>query len=247
VTASVNVDIGGTSPTQFGKVTVTGAASLAGTLNANFVNGFSPNVGDNFQILTYASRTGTFTTVNAVNLPPGQTLNPVYNATNLTLATAMAGAGAAAQSLLISPDFVVDESELSQSKETGASASGDLSVVQISSSDESIAMTSVSAMDRATYNAYWLTAVARCHDGTQQMAKVTPLRGAIDEKQTSDLNLLAFLANKPTYSLDFSQYDGEAEDTPMVVALDDFIQEPVTAEAIDSVMAELCDCKAGLN
>jgi hypothetical protein len=54
------------------------------------VNAFQPNAGDSFQVLTYPSRTGTFTTVDAIGLPPGQTVNPIYNSTNLTLAVVAA-------------------------------------------------------------------------------------------------------------------------------------------------------------
>src|SRR5262249_38720874 len=42
------------------------------------------------QVLTYGSRSGTFAAVNTLNLPGGLSLNPAYNATNLTLVVGQA-------------------------------------------------------------------------------------------------------------------------------------------------------------
>jgi hypothetical protein len=100
--ASINIEIAGTSNSQFSTLAIIGLANLAGTLNANFL--FVPNVGDSFPIITYASRTGSFNAVNAINLPPGRTLNPVYNPTNFTLVTASAAAATSA-ALPESPPF----------------------------------------------------------------------------------------------------------------------------------------------
>ncbi len=64
-----NVEIGGLSAgTQFDRVNVSGAASaatLAGILNVSLISGFVPAPGDSFTIMTYPSRTGTYT----LNLP----------------------------------------------------------------------------------------------------------------------------------------------------------------------------------
>ena len=56
----------------------------------NFVNGYVPNIGDNFQIVSYASRTGAFSAVNPIGLGAGLAITPAYSATNLTLTTAAA-------------------------------------------------------------------------------------------------------------------------------------------------------------
>lgn len=104
-TGTTRIDIAGTttvintidSPTttvpQFGSVAVTGAATLAGTLNVQFVSGYTPPVGTTFKVLTYASRTGTFATVNVTGLANGLTLTPQYNATDLTLVVGAAAGG----------------------------------------------------------------------------------------------------------------------------------------------------------
>jgi hypothetical protein len=65
----------------FGTLKAGGAATLAGTLSANLVNGYSPSVGDGFTLLTYASQSGTFA---AYQLPSGSSyafqpaVNPTY-------------------------------------------------------------------------------------------------------------------------------------------------------------------------
>jgi hypothetical protein len=62
-TGTLNVAIGGlTSGTLYSKLSVSGAASLSGTLTVNLINGFVPAVGKSFTILTAKSITGTFST-----------------------------------------------------------------------------------------------------------------------------------------------------------------------------------------
>jgi CSLREA domain-containing protein len=61
----LNIEIGGTTvETQFDRLAVTGSVSLAGTLNATLINGFTPASGQSFQYLTFGSRNGDFTTKN---------------------------------------------------------------------------------------------------------------------------------------------------------------------------------------
>ena len=62
-----------------------GGASLNGTLNIAFTNGFTPQVGDKFTILTCRSLTGTFITVNVISSVQGLTLIPIYTGTQVTL------------------------------------------------------------------------------------------------------------------------------------------------------------------
>ena len=61
---SLDIALGGTGPGQFGQLDVSGSASLAGALNLSPANGFTPSIGNQFQILSYSSRSGTF------SLPP---------------------------------------------------------------------------------------------------------------------------------------------------------------------------------
>ena len=79
------IDIGGTVTSQFGRLTVSGAATLDGTLNLALVNGFSPAIGNSFPVMTFGSRTGQFITINGTALGNGKQFTPAYSATNLTL------------------------------------------------------------------------------------------------------------------------------------------------------------------
>jgi hypothetical protein len=98
-TGTVNIDLGGTGAGQFGEINVTGAATLAGTLNVSLVNGYQPVSGDSIKIMTFASETGQFGTVNGTDISTNLVLAPVYDTGDLTLvagAPQLAEVGAAA-------------------------------------------------------------------------------------------------------------------------------------------------------
>jgi hypothetical protein len=57
--------------THYGKLNVTGSATLAGTLEVQLVNGFVPSVGSNFTFLTYSSRSGDFATLIGADIGSG--------------------------------------------------------------------------------------------------------------------------------------------------------------------------------
>jgi hypothetical protein len=88
---TIAVTLDGTKPgsgataAQYSQVTVAGAATLDGTLTIQLGPGYQPNVGDTFPILTYASHTGTFATVNAPTLPNGESFQVVYGAKGVSL------------------------------------------------------------------------------------------------------------------------------------------------------------------
>ena len=82
---TVAIDIGGTATSLFGRMTISGAATLDGMLNLALVNGFSPALGNSFQVMTFDSRTGQFATINGLALGNGKQFTPAYTATNLTL------------------------------------------------------------------------------------------------------------------------------------------------------------------
>ena len=66
---------------------VNGLATLDGALDVVLVGGFVPNLGDSFQILTYASQTGTFGTITGSDLGNGKKLSATYNTTDVMLLT----------------------------------------------------------------------------------------------------------------------------------------------------------------
>ena len=77
------IDIGGSS--SFGRVVVTGAATLAGTLEINLTGGFNPAIGETFTIMTFGSASGDFTTVTGLDIGGGKLLQRTVNATNMVL------------------------------------------------------------------------------------------------------------------------------------------------------------------
>jgi fibronectin-binding autotransporter adhesin len=81
----LTVDLGGTTPgTQYDQFAVGGKAYLDGQLQLQFINGFVPQVGQTFQILTCNSEVGRFASIGAPPLP-GLVWVARYNATNVTL------------------------------------------------------------------------------------------------------------------------------------------------------------------
>jgi hypothetical protein len=61
----LEMGLGGILAGQYDVLAVTGKASLGGTLATNAVYGYVPGLGDSFNLLTYKSRTGQFTTLEA--------------------------------------------------------------------------------------------------------------------------------------------------------------------------------------
>src|SRR5262249_8688719 len=86
--ALVESQIGGTANGQFGRIAVSGTAGLSGTFTAILADGFLPVAGNSFSVLTFASRTGDFTTVNGLSLPNGLIFNRTFSGTAMTLTVA---------------------------------------------------------------------------------------------------------------------------------------------------------------
>jgi hypothetical protein len=81
---SITLQIGGTATNQFGHVTVSGTATLTGTLNIVLVGGFVPTSGETFQVMTWSSESGSFSTVND---PAGTTFTISFDPLDLKLTT----------------------------------------------------------------------------------------------------------------------------------------------------------------
>ena len=84
-TGMLDLTLGGTTNGHYSVVTVTGIASLAGTLNIAESGGFVPAAGSTFPVLTFSSNTGQFTTYGGLAINANNSLLPVYNPKNLTL------------------------------------------------------------------------------------------------------------------------------------------------------------------
>jgi hypothetical protein len=87
-TSSLNIEIGGSpSSEQYDKLEIIGTATLDGALNISLVNKFVPALGDTFNVLTYSSYTGDFSTINGLNTGTGISFDTVFTSTALLLVT----------------------------------------------------------------------------------------------------------------------------------------------------------------
>jgi hypothetical protein len=86
--ASLSVELGGASPgSGYDQFAVGGSASLDGQLVVSLVNGFVPQPGQTFQVLTCNSLVGKFASISTP--PPGSAVwVPHYSASGVTLALA---------------------------------------------------------------------------------------------------------------------------------------------------------------
>jgi hypothetical protein len=89
---ALDIRIGGLSAgTQFGQLKIGGAATLAGALNVSLAPGYTPSLGDRFPIVTFASRSGTFTPMTGLDLGNGRVFTPDFsNGTSLALVVTQA-------------------------------------------------------------------------------------------------------------------------------------------------------------
>ena len=83
---AIKVDIGGQTPgIDFDKISFLSRPTFSGTLNISVTNGYSPNIGDRFQVLDYTARTGNFTTLNGTVIAPGKYFVPDAGPPNYAL------------------------------------------------------------------------------------------------------------------------------------------------------------------
>lgn len=82
----VDIELGEavTPGTDYDQLTITGNAFLGNTLNVSLINGFTPSLGDQFVIMTFAVGVGTFSTTSLPSVAPNS-WSVLYNPTNVTL------------------------------------------------------------------------------------------------------------------------------------------------------------------
>ncbi len=73
------------SATSYDQLSVTGRAQLNGLMTVDLLNGYLPQIGNQFQIMTFASETGTFSSVIGLPIDSQEHFVLDYNSTNLTL------------------------------------------------------------------------------------------------------------------------------------------------------------------
>ena len=64
--------------------TAAGVATLDGTLNVAIVPGFTPALGQVFDVLTYTSRVGAFDSISGLDLGGGLELQPIFDPVGVT-------------------------------------------------------------------------------------------------------------------------------------------------------------------
>src|SRR6202035_229611 len=119
----LNIDLHGTTAnTTYDVLNVSGAAALGGTITIDLLTGFTPIVGDTWDVLNYASETGAFTTVNLPTAPVGDHYVFACGATDCTL-TLDAGAAAPAATGAVATGTVSASPARRVSRNLGAVAS----------------------------------------------------------------------------------------------------------------------------
>ena len=87
-TSKLNIEIGGTPTSENNdRLEISGEATLGGTLTISLIDNFVPAVGDTFEIVTYASYTGSFETINGLNTGTGVSFNLESGSTTIKLIT----------------------------------------------------------------------------------------------------------------------------------------------------------------
>lgn len=81
----LDIELGGIQPGVGHDVLVVGTAQLGGTLRLTLIDGFVPNVGQQFTVLTGGSLSGTFGNVSLINFPANLSANVSYSATAVTV------------------------------------------------------------------------------------------------------------------------------------------------------------------
>ncbi|MDG2170462.1 MAG: hypothetical protein P8L44_21345 [Opitutales bacterium] len=84
VSGSLAVELSGTLATEFGKLTSSSALTLDGTPDVSVTGGFTPTSRNEFEIMTFDSVSGDFSTKNGLD-QGGLTLDLSYGASNLRL------------------------------------------------------------------------------------------------------------------------------------------------------------------
>jgi hypothetical protein len=84
--ATLLIELAGLGNGQFDLLNVNGIASLDGTLEIEFLNGFHPAIGDTFQIMDFYSKTGDFASIQVLGAP-GYQFATQYSGSNLDLVT----------------------------------------------------------------------------------------------------------------------------------------------------------------
>ena len=100
----LDIQIGGTNvATDYDQLAVSGAINLSGTLNVTLIDPFVPAVSNSFRIVTFASRTGDFSSVNGLVLTTNLALQATYSGSALDLVAASTNSPGAPPTIVAQP------------------------------------------------------------------------------------------------------------------------------------------------
>jgi fibronectin-binding autotransporter adhesin len=86
-TTNLQAQIGGaTLGSQYDHLQVAGQVTFAGNLDAQLINGFTPTVGQRFDVVTFGSRSGSFNSFTGLNFGGGLQFTADYDASHFYLA-----------------------------------------------------------------------------------------------------------------------------------------------------------------
>ena len=109
--AILNLQVGG--PASFDQLSVSGTATLAGTLNVTLLNSFLPDPSESFAIVSAGTRSGTYAAVNIPNYGGRALFSTSYSSTALTL-----------QGTLIVVNSTGDSGQSAHTPQTGNTVNG---------------------------------------------------------------------------------------------------------------------------
>lgn len=91
-TAALDIELGGTTAgSEYDRLAVSGNANLGGHLNVNFINGFLPQLGDQFDVMLFGGRSGDFDSLNLPYVGIGKALDTAYTPGSLQLSVIAVG------------------------------------------------------------------------------------------------------------------------------------------------------------
>jgi hypothetical protein len=130
MTGVLTIEIGGLNPgDQFDQLSISGLAMLNGTLAVGLVNGFRPEAGDSFAILTFGSASGNFSVETGLDLGGGLSLVPNLGGSSLTLvATETSSAGRVPGVAADRRPAAVESEARAPSRDAGSGLMGSLAV-----------------------------------------------------------------------------------------------------------------------
>ena len=83
---TLSIEIGGlTAGAEFDQINVASDITIDGTLDLSLIGGFTPTLGDTFQIINAANRTGSFSSVLGNAIPGGLGFDVLYSPTGVSL------------------------------------------------------------------------------------------------------------------------------------------------------------------